>query len=138
MGEEGRMTIIYVVTEGRYSSYHIEAVFSTKEVAEQYVQKRRGPNLNLAYDEYEIEEYTLDLAGTDWLEGRVKCWLVEFKAGSADIECIKGMDNTVSEMDESMNWRGEYSIFLMADTQEHAAKIAVEKRSIYLANNPVQ
>ena len=42
----------YVVTSGSYSDYRIEAVFSTREKAEEYLQYND--------DEYRVEEYELD------------------------------------------------------------------------------
>jgi hypothetical protein len=47
---------VYVVTEGEYSAYHIEQIFSTRKNAELYVQTRPKDD----YDHYYIEEYELD------------------------------------------------------------------------------
>lgn len=47
---------VYVVTEGQYSDYSIEQIFSTRKNAELYVQTRRKDD----YDHYYIEEYELD------------------------------------------------------------------------------
>lgn len=46
---------VYIVTEGSYSDYHIEQVFSTKEQAAKYIIANRG-----RYDCYDIEEYEVD------------------------------------------------------------------------------
>ena len=46
------MAKIYIVTSGEYSDYTIDAVFSTKEKAEEYVQQY-GTN-------YRVEDYDID------------------------------------------------------------------------------
>ena len=44
----------YIVTSGSYSDYQIEAVFSTKEKAEEYIQNTCTDDVN------DIEEYEMD------------------------------------------------------------------------------
>ena len=51
---------VYIVTEGEYSDYHVEAVFSTESAAEAYVKKRDGVD----YRTYRVEEYDMDLPDT--------------------------------------------------------------------------
>jgi hypothetical protein len=46
--------IIYVITSGDYSDYHIEKVFIDKEKAEKYVEYQ---NRYIKYDECRLEEY---------------------------------------------------------------------------------
>ena len=46
---------VYIVTEGDYSDYHIEEVFSTIEAAEKYIEIH-----NHRWDDYCIEEYEVD------------------------------------------------------------------------------
>ena len=43
---------IFIVTSGEYSDYGISAVFSTRELAEEYVQRNGS--------DYRVEEYPLD------------------------------------------------------------------------------
>lgn len=42
---------VYIITDGSYSDYHIEAAFSSKELAEQYIEITHAGD---------IEEYVLD------------------------------------------------------------------------------
>lgn len=49
---------IYIVTEGEYSDYHIEEVFSTYEQAEKYVALQN--DTHEIWREYYIEEYDVD------------------------------------------------------------------------------
>jgi hypothetical protein len=48
------MQIIYVVSRGHYSMYNVEAVFSSRELAEQYIQ-------SMNVEALEIQEFQLDL-----------------------------------------------------------------------------
>lgn len=50
---------IYIVTSGEYSSYGINAVFSTYEKAEKYIALRNDEDSSW-HDEYYIEEYDVD------------------------------------------------------------------------------
>jgi len=49
---------IYVVTEGDYSDYHIEACFSTKKKAQEYIKNAKKVNESWYYPD--IEEWELD------------------------------------------------------------------------------
>ena len=59
--------IVYVVTEGEYSDYHIVAVFSDRESAQALVDVK-DPN---DYDKRQIEEY--------WLNGGPVAQLTEYR-----------------------------------------------------------
>ncbi len=56
------MAKVYIVTEGRYSDYYIEACFSIKEKAQDFIDNAR--KVENFWDEPEIEEWDLD-GGTD-------------------------------------------------------------------------
>lgn len=47
---------VYIVTEGDYSDYHIEAVFQSREQAVAYVEKHIGRS----WYPFRIEEYEMD------------------------------------------------------------------------------
>ena len=49
------MGTVYIVTDGEYSSYHIEAVFSTRDAAQKFIDARQCTR------DVEIEEYELDV-----------------------------------------------------------------------------
>ena len=49
---------IYIVTEGDYSDYHIEACFSTKQKAQEYIKNSKKVNGSWYYPK--IEEWELD------------------------------------------------------------------------------
>lgn len=48
------MDKVFIVTSGCYSDYQIEAVFSTEEMANEYIDSQRYP------EEYRIEEFGID------------------------------------------------------------------------------
>lgn len=52
------MSKIYVVTEGDYSDYHIEACFSTKKKAQEYIKNAKKVHESYYYPR--IEEWELD------------------------------------------------------------------------------
>lgn len=52
------MSKIYVVTDGEYSDYHIEACFSTKKKAQEYIKNSK--KVNGKYYDPDIEEWELD------------------------------------------------------------------------------
>ena len=52
------MSKIYVVTEGEYSDYHIEACFSTKKKAQEYIKNSKKVHESYYYPG--IEEWELD------------------------------------------------------------------------------
>lgn len=55
------MATIYLVTSGQYSSYHIEAAYSTRELADAHVARVNGPDAECRpYDYAEVDEYEID------------------------------------------------------------------------------
>lgn len=52
------MSKIYVVTDGEYSDYHIEACFSTKKKAQEYIKNAK--KVNGSYYDPNIEKWELD------------------------------------------------------------------------------
>lgn len=128
------MTTVYVVTDGDYSDYRIEAVFSTQEKAEAYIA-RRGEHSE--WFGGRVEQYDLDNMDTDWLAGRVKCWDVWMKVESADVYKVDLHDgDPQNDMEMPRLYEGQvnFCICVLADTQERAVKVAMERRSVWLAN----
>lgn len=65
---------IYIVTSGEYSDYRIDAVFTTKEKAEEYVQNNGS--------DYRIEDYELDKP----IVNENKLWCISFNLENGNIE----------------------------------------------------
>jgi hypothetical protein len=50
---------VYVVTEGAYSDYHIEAIFANRKDAQRVVDRKNAPRDGDAYGEACVEEFDL-------------------------------------------------------------------------------
>jgi hypothetical protein len=121
--------IIYVVTEGEYSDYGIEALFSERETAEKYAKRRNG---NDKYSTARVEEYPLDAAR----EAR--------SDGLAQYAVVMGKDGNNARASESLDagylcvithYLGGEHLHLTVDARDkaHAIKIANEKRGQIIA-----
>ena len=118
---------IYIVTSGEYSDYHIDAVFSTKKLAEDYIQQHGT--------DYRIEKYNLD----ERIDRNTKLWRVEF-----DIEDGKHTEAYVRDYvaDDFRDTcqvldclRGPcIQFYVDADTMDKAVKIASERFAAVKAN----
>ncbi len=129
---------IYIVTSGEYSDYHIEAVFSTKEKANDYIQQNGT--------DYNIEEYDLD----EEVVKETKVWRIEFEitAGTNKMTRAFIVDNTAPIVDKLKDTciveeyirhlppsPRQYIIFVVeADTMSRAIKIASERFAAVKAN----
>jgi hypothetical protein len=127
---------VYIVTDGSYSDYHILGVYSTKEKAEdaRYLYASENP----------IEDIELDLIPI--VPPGMKRWRVEiFKDGLVDeikrISCndddAEAMFHRYWEYSTSKRMDRVNEVYLRVNTwardEDHAIKIANEKRMILLA-----
>ena len=126
------MAKIYIVTSGDYSDYCIEAVFSTKEKAEEYVQQH-GMN-------YRVEDYDID---EEVVKKEIKLWGVtmrfdNFEVVGCDTELDR--DGWSSHMKDTfryfLNWVNQerVSLYIEADCMDRAIKIASERIAQIKAN----
>jgi hypothetical protein len=121
---------IYIVTSGEYSEYEINAVFSTKEKANAYIQQRG------TY--YDIEEYDLD----EEVEKKTQLWSIVFciENGKFDeanpISYNKNKEVDTCYVEERFgDGKMYYIIFLVdADSMNRAVKIARERFAAVKAN----
>lgn len=119
---------IYIVTEGEYSDYHICAVFSKREKAEEYVQCH-GTS-------YSIEEYDLD----EEIKREVKLWRVAVAIDNNEIIETCPTEYRVEEMTDTccirVNWNGETIMYfyVQSETMDRAIKIASERLAAVKAN----
>lgn len=119
---------IYIVTEGEYSDYHICAVFSTREKAEEYVQSHGT--------DYGIEEYDLD----EDVERGVKLWYVAIAIKNNEIIETCPTEYRVEEMTDTcrikVNWHGEpiMYFYVQSETMDRAIKIASERFAAVKSN----
>ena len=121
---------IYIVTSGEYSDYHIEAVFTTKEKAVEYVEQHG------TY--YDIEEYDIDKE----VEKKTQLWSIVFciEDGKFDeanpISYNKNKEVDTCYVEERFgDGKMYYIIFLVdADSMNRAVKIARERFAAVKAN----
>lgn len=122
--------IVYVVTEGEYSSYHIQAIFSDCATAEKYCACRNR-------NEPEIEEWKIDDEEILSNEEVLLQWYFEIdKSGCF----IKSRRLSYVYKSYALNHIDErsfiYKIHLALDTsitESEARKIAADKLAIYKA-----
>lgn len=121
---------IYIVTSGEYSDYGIDAVFTTKEKAVDYVEQH-GTN-------YNIEEYNLD----EEVEKKTQLWCIEFcvEDGKLCEACPTSYDrnkvvDTCNINEYYLMRKNTYiSFYVEADSMDRAVKIARERFFAVKAN----
>lgn len=122
---------IYIVTSGEYSDYGIDAVFTTKEKAADYVEQHGT--------DYNIEEYNLD----EEVEKKTQLWNIVFcvedgnfrEACPTSYERNKVVD-TCSIFD-TFGYREDIPyirFYVDADSMDRAVKIARERFAAVKAN----
>jgi hypothetical protein len=126
---------IYVITSGEYSDYNINCVFSTRQLAEAYVEKYSA-------EEMRIEEYELDTEQMRLNDPRKNYRVRIYKNGDAEAQEGVMVDEDDDEEDDYFYqslWNDPINLYLqfvcLADSKEHAIKIANEKRIQHIANN---
>lgn len=123
----------YVLTSGSYSDYHIVTVFSNKAEADELCEKINA-RVGL-WDECRVEEFEDGIvvpysdSKSYWVyfdkHGKVE----RYDCSSSNLEyCLMG---DVSYCEKN----GSFSIYLFADSDEEALKIASEKRAKYIAEH---
>ena len=133
------MEKIYLLTAGKYSEYHVVAIFSTLEQAE--TMKRWYNEGRDEYDQARIDERplnpTIPIAYRD-------LWWVEIKLADGEITNARMLPRyyTASDVIEGgVEKAWDYKTFLgvqcFAKDQEHAIKIAGERRKEHLAKSAV-
>lgn len=129
------MAIVYVVTKGCYSDYHICAVTLDKEKAERLCKLFDDGGMDEAgIEEWDTED-TIDL-----LSGRKPYYVRFYKNGelisaNEDKHCIEYFSPGIKESSCFVQGRkiDSLDVNLYAVDKESAIKIAAEKRAKYLA-----
>ena len=129
---ETELKEIYIVTSGEYSDYDICAAFTDKELAEKYAK-----TFNNRYDEHRVETYPLNIFSKELKEGYKPYFLRMTKEGVCTEIEIK--DNSYGFDSENLQYGFDIQmnlhISIMAKDEQHAIKIANEKRVQLIANN---
>lgn len=139
------MKKIYAVSSGYYSDYHISQMFSTLELAQQWVDSQ--PHPEYPGDEYNIEEWELD-SGVEEMERGYSKWEVTMLrngdthsatnqgsplGGSAYVQpCVISWDDYPNGLPHRKHPAIRVTCF--ARDMSHAVKIASEKRTQMIAD----
>lgn len=125
---------IYVVTSGEYSDYGINALFSTKELAQLFIDKFTVARKRSEFNE--IMEAEVDEMESDLRSDR-KPFNINMKRDGEITYCESG--GTYGTYDGVIKihyfHKDLLEISLFADDKEQAIKIANEKRLKYLLEN---
>lgn len=120
------MTTVYIVTTGSYSDYRINAVFSTPELAQTYIDRCQFDQ----YAEPGIEEYEVDDVDMEWLNSKLSSYIVYIWKNSPDVAHARVLTGLQAEFESEEE--KFYCFMVFAESKEHAAKIAMERRSIQI------
>lgn len=128
MSEQDRL--VWVVTAGEYSDYHIEGVFTSRAAAESYVE---GHNFRVGLENdtchARVEEYVLDCL-SEWQRGPIYPVMIDLGTGRV-LPLMEG--NQFRHRDRVIVEERPGEI-MVASTRsvEHATKVAIEKRQEWL------
>jgi hypothetical protein len=115
---------VYVVTSGQYSDYGINAIFSTRERALDYIQ---AFDTSHKYDTMNIEEHELDVLKP---EGR-RAFKVRLDGITGDVISV-GIASSSYSFDIGNEFYkdvgGDFFGNVLAKDKEHAIKIVSEKK----------
>lgn len=120
---------IYIVTEGEYSDYHICAVYSTREKAEEYVQCKGT--------DYKIEEHDLD----EEIKREVKLWCVVFDLDNGEVIETRSSDFLTEDLTDTCQLKPTYKgrpfmyFYVLSETMDKAIKIASERLAAIKSND---
>lgn len=114
------MKKVYIVTCGDYSDYTIENVFSTKELAEEYI------NRVSTYDDYRVEEYELDL---ELPKPELTTWTIWLSLKDKEVLFCRGGNCSYKDTIQYKRvGKNEVIIFYIeTDRRDKAIKIASER-----------
>lgn len=117
---------VYIITKGTYSDYHICAVTLDKNTAEKLAKKYSEDS----WSEAVIEEHALE----DFTKGERFMYCVTF--GNNGISCsFEEYEHTekVFYYKNAYSGQGRMVVYVKAQDEDHAKKIAQDRRAEYLA-----
>lgn len=121
------MATVYIVTDGEYSDYGIVGVFSTRELADTCAKNL----IKSKWSNAKVETWNLD-PHVDELRQGLAPWTVTMdRDGNSD--AIIDAGSLDSKEDERHDWSGKYTFYVWAEDEQHAVKIANERRAQIVA-----
>jgi hypothetical protein len=141
------MKKIYAVSSGDYSDYRVNALFSSKKLAEEFIEVMQKDNL-YGGDYYGIEEYELDPPTVDLIKRGYSVWSV-LMLQDGTVERTHKTDNDkydvsnagfcrIWERTKAPAFKGKgipdaLNMKVWAKTEQAAIKIVNEKRAQMIA-----
>ena len=128
------MKNIYIVTVGDYSDYRICGVYSSKKMAQKYIDSFKY----CAFNEFRIEKYPVNLF-VDFLNSGYIAFSVRMKKDGQVLE-VEHVDNEylfTSRCARPFDFdvRNNLICGVFAKDEKHAIKIVNERRAQAIANN---
>lgn len=123
------MKTAYILTDGSYSEYHIVKVFSSKEKAERYIEQYKLVNDDCP----RIEDYEVDESDDEFFARQSWQSFIFYPTG--ELHEYGGRINLGKETDKFIYYHSPNNkgvTVLSFISQEHATKLATEKRQEYL------
>lgn len=137
---------IYAVSSGSYSDYRVNALFSAREKAQEFIDALTKPN---SYNDFnDIEEYELDSDTADMIRRGYAIWYVQMQVDgtvdrvertSTDLFHVGEAGHRVWERSKAPAYKGQGIPNLLnsnvwAKTEKAAVKIVNEKRLQMIAS----
>jgi len=116
---------VYIVTSGSYSDYHIEAVFSTKEKAEEYIQNNCDDDVN-EIEEYEMDEKSERKTATYLCSVNTKTNKITVESRSEDKNCSNERKKDTMKFSE-FGFDDCVYFYISTDTLDKARRITAER-----------
>ena len=120
--------IVYVITAGDYSDYHIVGVTTDKKFAEDFCKRRNNPD---EWIEYRVETYDTD--DIMCLTDNMHFWMVRAnnKGERWALECDDSISYAVGERNKVQrskyrNDEIQWYVYVVAEGKEHAMKIGID------------
>lgn len=134
------MTTVYVVTSGERKDYSVDGVFSTRKLAESYVElhSRLDVEQGLAETHWEIDEWLLDNGLNDVLVNCYKCTIIVETGDIDEHSWHERMDESDAQaLIPSVSEYGDMCVSNSYVSAEHARELAAEARERVIAQRTV-
>ncbi len=120
--------MIYIVTKGHYSDYHIVAATTDRETADRIAAKFTDDWQDATVEEFPDAEVMLKNLWCVYFKKSGEVWKCE--PSNSEYDYHDGLDTIIDTI-----YKRNYDLIVTveADTEEAAIKIAAEKRAKYLA-----
>ena len=120
---------VYIVTSGEYSDYHIVQVFSSKALADEF--------LDMHDDDYQVEVFELDKVMP---ERKRQIFVVNMDLKNKKVgwtECRNYYEKDLIRIEKKYDGTQYLSIYIESDSKKRAIKVASERFGAIIANEQI-